>query len=177
MHSSTQVLYQPPDGDISTLALFTPATYACRMLLSKSAIAESTWWRHQMETFSALLALCVGNSPITGEFPTQRPVTHVFFDLHLNKRLGKQSWSWWFESHLCSLWRHRNETSIFKHGCFSYAGKWCLSFGEYMLHCHLYPFMPSVTVRIFIAETCVLYRKPNQLNCNTRHKYIQNILS
>ena len=27
------------------------------------------WWRHQMETFSALLALCVGNSPVTGESP------------------------------------------------------------------------------------------------------------
>ena len=27
------------------------------------------WWRHQMETFFALLALCVGNSPVTGEFP------------------------------------------------------------------------------------------------------------
>ena len=25
------------------------------------------WWRHQMETFSALLALCAGNSPVTGE--------------------------------------------------------------------------------------------------------------
>ena len=44
-----------------------------------------------METFSALLALCVGNSPVTGEFPSQRPVTRsfdVFFDLRLNKRLG-----------------------------------------------------------------------------------------
>ena len=29
-------------------------------------------WRHQMETFSALLTLCVGNSPVTGEFPAQR---------------------------------------------------------------------------------------------------------
>ena len=28
-----------------------------------------SWWRHQMETFSALLALCAGNSPVTGEFP------------------------------------------------------------------------------------------------------------
>ena len=28
-----------------------------------------------METFSALLALCVGNSPVTGEFPSQRLVT------------------------------------------------------------------------------------------------------
>ena len=33
------------------------------------------WWRRQMETFSALLAHCAGNSPITGEFPSQRPVT------------------------------------------------------------------------------------------------------
>ena len=42
------------------------------------------WWRHQMETFSALLAICAGNSPVSGEFPAQRPVTrsfNVFFDL------------------------------------------------------------------------------------------------
>ena len=32
------------------------------------------WWRHWMETFSALLTLCAGNSPGTGEFPTQRAV-------------------------------------------------------------------------------------------------------
>ena len=58
------------------------------------------WWRHQMETFSALLALIAGNSPVTGEFPSQRPVTRsfdVFFDLRLNKRLSKQSRSRWFE--------------------------------------------------------------------------------
>ena len=51
-----------------------------------------TWWRHQMETFSTLLALCAGNSTVN-EFPAQRPVTRsfdVFFDLHLNKRLSKQ---------------------------------------------------------------------------------------
>ena len=28
-----------------------------------------SWWRHQMETFSALQAFCAGNSPVTGEFP------------------------------------------------------------------------------------------------------------
>ena len=52
------------------------------------------WWRHQMETFSALLALCAGNSPITGEFPSPRSVTRSFdisFDLRLNKRLSKHS--------------------------------------------------------------------------------------
>ena len=56
---------------------------------------EHSWWRHQMETFSALLAHCAGNSPVTGEFPSQRTVTRrfdVFFDLCLNKRLSKQSW-------------------------------------------------------------------------------------
>ena len=55
---------------------------------------RDSWWRHQMETFSALLAICAGNSPIPGEFPAQRPVTRsfdVFFDLRLNKRLSKQS--------------------------------------------------------------------------------------
>ena len=49
-----------------------------------------------METFSALLAICVGNSPIPGEFPAQRPATRsfgVFFDLRLIKRLSKQSWA------------------------------------------------------------------------------------
>ena len=65
-----------------------------------------------METFSALLAICAGNSPVPGEFPTQRPVTRgfdVFFDLRPNKRLNKQWLGWWFETQSCPLWRHRNE--------------------------------------------------------------------
>ena len=51
-----------------------------------------TWWRHQMETFSALLALCEGNLPVTGEFPSQKPVTRsfdVFFYMRWYKRLSK----------------------------------------------------------------------------------------
>ena len=38
----------------------------------------SAWWRHQMDIFSALLAVCTGNSPVTGEFPAKRPVTRSF---------------------------------------------------------------------------------------------------
>ena len=60
-----------------------------------------------METFSMLLAICVGNSPA----PTQRPVTRsfdVFFDLRLNKRLSKHCWGWWFGMPSCPLWRHCN---------------------------------------------------------------------
>ena len=51
-----------------------------------------------METFSALLAICAGNSLVTGEFTAQRPVTRsfdVFFDVSPNTRLSKQ-------------WRHCN---------------------------------------------------------------------
>ena len=55
-----------------------------RIGIIDSLILNQCAWRHQMETFSALLALCAGNSPVTGEFPSQRPVTQrfdVFFDL------------------------------------------------------------------------------------------------
>ena len=37
-----------------------------------------TWWRHQMETFYALLTLCAGNSPAIGEFLAQRPMPRSF---------------------------------------------------------------------------------------------------
>ena len=69
------------------------------------------WWRHQMETFSALLAFCAGKSPVSGELPVQTPVTRsfdVFFDLRLNKRLSKQWWDWWFETLSRPLGRHCN---------------------------------------------------------------------
>ena len=72
---------------------------------------HDTWWCHQMETFSVLLVLCAGNSPVTGEFPAQRSVTRsfdVFFDLRLNKRLSKQSWCWRFGTLSRPLWRHCN---------------------------------------------------------------------
>ena len=61
-----------------------------------------TWWRHQMETFSALLSLCEGS---------QRPVMlsfGVFFGMRLKKLLSKQSRCWWFETPWRSLWSHCN---------------------------------------------------------------------
>ena len=65
-----------------------------------------------MEVFSALLALCEGNPPVTGGFTSQRPVTlslDLFFDLRLNKRLNKQSTHRRFETQSRSLRRHRND--------------------------------------------------------------------
>ena len=78
-------------------------------------IVKHAWWRHQMETFSALLAICAGNSPVPGEFPAQKPVTQSFdvlFDPGLNKQLSKQLWGWWFETLSCSLCRHCNGKEI-----------------------------------------------------------------
>ena len=53
-------------------------------------ICQNAWWHHQMETLSALLALRAGNSTVTGEFLSQRPVMrsiNIFFGLRLNKRV------------------------------------------------------------------------------------------
>ena len=78
-------------------------------------IGSCAWWRHQMETFSALLAICAGNSPVTGDFPTQRPVTwsfDVLFDLSLNERLIEQSWGCWIETLSRQLGRHSNGSHV-----------------------------------------------------------------
>ena len=83
----------------------------------KKDLIHIAWWRHQMETFSTLLAICAGNSPVPGEFPTQRPVTRsfdVYFDLRPNKRLSKQWWGWWFETPSRPLWRHRNGQHLYE---------------------------------------------------------------
>ena len=90
-----------------------------------------SWWRHQMEIFSALLAICAGNSPVTGEFPKQRPVTRsfdVYFDLRPKERLSKQSWGWWFETLSRSLRRHRNgiRTAVWR--CRKPFSQWQCSF-------------------------------------------------
>ena len=61
-----------------------------------------------METFSALLAIYAGNSPVPVEFAAQKPVTRSF-DLRLNKRVSKQPRGWWFETLSRSSWRHRND--------------------------------------------------------------------
>ena len=72
---------------------------------------------------SALLAICAGNSPVSGELPAQRPVTRSFdvsFDLRLNKRLSKQWWDWWFQTLSRPFWRHCNS-------CFVLIWQWSIS--------------------------------------------------
>ena len=64
------------------------------------------------KTFYALLAICAGNSPVIGEFPSQRAVTRnfdLFFDLSINEGLSKQTQGWWFVTPSRPLWRQSNE--------------------------------------------------------------------
>ena len=51
-----------------------------------------------MEDYPALLALCVGNSPVTIEFPSQRTSNEdwCFYDADPHKLLKKQSNDMWF---------------------------------------------------------------------------------
>ena len=78
------------------------------------------WWRHQMETSSALLALCAGihRSPVN--------ITHkgqwrraLMFSLiwPFNKWFSKQSWGWWFETPSRSLWHHCNANHYWRPLC------------------------------------------------------------
>ena len=94
----------------------------------------ATWWRHEVETFSALLVLCERNLAVTGGFPFQRPVTRSFsvlYDLCSNKRLSKQSRRRWFKTPPRSLLRQCNERNAF--------GYWIVSpgnlFGVSRQHC------------------------------------------
>ena len=94
-------------------------TFAVLFIIVKQiwSVPTQTNWSFNMMTSSngnifRVTGLCAGNSPVTGKFPTQRPVTRsfdVFFDLLLDKRLSKQSWGWWFETPSCPLWRYFND--------------------------------------------------------------------
>ena len=100
-----------------------------------------------METYSALLVICAGNSPVTGEFPTQRPVTRSFdvlFDLRLNKRLSKHSWGWWFETPSRPLWRHCNVN-------------WCIDWCVVTLYWLFWSLFMNLIISICVDEFVTSY--------------------
>ena len=118
---------------------------------------RNSWWRHQMEKFSALLAICTGNSPMTGEFPAQRPVTRsfdVFFYPLLNKRWSKQWWGWWFETPSRPLWRHFDEYCKSN----SYVTQW--------------PFLSMTSKMRANAGKCNICNAVYWANCFPNRKYI-----
>ena len=78
--------------------------------LYSSSLTHSMMKSSNGNIFRVTGPLC-GEVTGPGEIPTQRPMTRsfdVFVDLHLNKRLSKQPWGWWFETPSWSLWRHYN---------------------------------------------------------------------
>ena len=78
--------------------------------LYSSSLTHSMMKSSNGNIFRVTGPLC-GEFTGPGDFPTQRPVTRsfdVFVDLHLNKRLSKLPWGWWFETPSWSLWRHCN---------------------------------------------------------------------
>ena len=102
----------PKISPLATLkSIEKPSVRIYHELISREVLCQ----KHMMassETFSALLALCAGNSLVTGEFPAQRPVMRSFvsfIDIRLNKRLSNQSRRQRFETPSRSLWRHINE--------------------------------------------------------------------
>ena len=97
-----------------------PAQTICKAKLLKISICQ--WdvhlksesfprWRHQMETFSALLAICAGNSTVPVNYPHKGQWRRALICAWIN-RLSKQSWSWWIETLSRPLWRHRDVSSM-----------------------------------------------------------------
>ena len=59
--------------------------------LTQYWLSLSSWWRHQLELFSALVALCERNSPVPSEYQWHGyfPVTRVFdIIFHLRMKNG-----------------------------------------------------------------------------------------
>ena len=79
------------------------AAYSCCCCTGSIA-----WWRHQMETFSALLALCAGNSPRSPVNSPHKGQWRGALIFSLISALSKQSTDRWFETPSRPLWRHRN---------------------------------------------------------------------
>ena len=133
-----------------------------------------------METCSALLVLCAGNSLVTGEFPTQRPVTLSFdvsCDLQLNKRFNKQSRRWWFETLPRSLWRPCNDLILLaQYYCRDTVHIWelfCILPEQYNCGCNFISLLNKTVFQEYkfwiwsVSKT--FHRKPNDVNsCKSR---------
>ena len=91
---------------------FYPAYKWFRIVTKRSN--SLSWWRHQMEPFSAFMALCAGNSRSRWIPRTKASDAKLwyFFDLRLNIRLSKQPRGWWFETPLWSLWRQCYDVEV-----------------------------------------------------------------
>ena len=67
------------------------------------SLCRVIWWRHQMETYSALLVICAGNLPVPDEFCVQRPVTRSLVSSLIYARIN----GWVNNREAGDLKRHR----------------------------------------------------------------------
>ena len=92
------------------------------------------WFLSMKTSSNGNIFRITGHLGVTSEFPAQRPVLwsfDVFFDLHLNKRLCKHLWGWWFETPSCPLWCHCNVW------CFAAPTSWHVRFTIRKLEYHV----------------------------------------
>ena len=90
--------------------------YCFRNLFHPSIHGETPiWYRSGLMMPSSNGNIFRVTGHLRGEFTSHRWIPRTkasdaelwyFFDLHLNERLSKQSWGWWFETPSCPLWRH-----------------------------------------------------------------------
>ena len=91
-----------------------------------------------------------------GEFTGDRTRSFdVFFDLHPNKRLSKQSWGWWFETPSRRLWRHCNKWRKCA------LMNWII-FGS--VYCHLFGVKPLSEPGTSILETVSVWTNTDLLS-------------
>ena len=93
----------------------------------------------------------------------------VISDLHLNKRLSKQSWGWWFEMPMRSLWRHCNAKY---NGCYSNhyqrSAKWIYVFIR-KHSCYAYPYFKKVIWQTVMQEYHILFNSSSPSHDLCRH--------
>ena len=139
---------------------------------------DSTWWRHQMETFSALPALCAVNSPVTGHICVTWPQwvnelitcskTYISCYQHNDSTWWRHQmetfsryWPfvWEFTGHRCNMipeWNPRaTDCCILVADDLSYQDI-CNHFAEPKSHCPLNSFVLLWTYSIVISLFCLV---------------------
>ena len=130
--------------------------------------SASSWWRHQMETFSALLTICAGNSPVPGEFPAQRPVTRSFDVSLICARIN----GWVDNSEAGDLRRHRVHYDVivmYTTGTVTQRSRWLEDAMRIWHHCNIkltctWPtgyntvfFVPNAAQALQLANKCHIW--------------------
>ena len=71
---------------------------------------QKAWWRHQMETFPALLAICAGNSPHKGQW--RGALTFSSICTYINGWVKNREAGDMRRHRAHYLWRHCNDQSL-----------------------------------------------------------------